>query len=213
MQTVLFKETHDRHYYLLEIDSFFSNYLNQPVKYNAKYFELFTGNHMMIFSIENKYQAVNYTFFDSNIGVFNFYNKEQFRLFLLSYLKEHEQAYNITKNENGNYKLMIAAYKDSDDIKQQLIYLDIKQQDIAITATKIIFENQQKITRLFIFNENSLYNVSIEFVNIDFSNQLVLVKLSYLHNNEKVIKNVIINQLSVDKILNIIHEEYQEILN
>ncbi|WP_147392359.1 hypothetical protein [Arsenophonus endosymbiont of Aleurodicus floccissimus] len=81
---------------------------------------------MMIFSIDNKPQKINYTFFDSNIGVFNFDNKEKFRLFLLSYLKENEQAYNITKNENGNYKLMIAAYKDNDDIKQQLIDLDIK---------------------------------------------------------------------------------------
>lgn len=213
MQTVLFKEIHNHHYYLLDIDSFFAKYLNKLVEFNAKYFELFTGNHMMIFSIEDNENKINYSFFDSNIGVFNFDNKEKFRLFLLSYLKNHEQIYNIAKNENGNYQLMIAAYKDTQDIKQQLIDLDIKQQDIAITATKIIFENQQKISRLFFANENLLYNVNIEFVNIDFSEQLVLVKLSYLHNNEKVIKNVIINELSVDKILNIIHEEYQELLN
>lgn len=62
MQTVKFSDKHDRHYYFLDIDYFFKKYLDQSAKYNAKYFEIFTDNHMMIFLIKNKQDKINYCF-------------------------------------------------------------------------------------------------------------------------------------------------------
>ncbi|HGJ5864304.1 hypothetical protein [Arsenophonus nasoniae] len=143
---------------------------------------------MMILSIESEQDKINYCFFDSNIGVFNFVNKEKFKSFFIYFLQEHEKPYNIIKNESNNYQLKIAAYKNNNDIKQQLIDLNISHEEIETTAAKIIFEQQEKFATRYIIREHKLYPVDFEFINIDFINKFSIIKLTGTIDNKIVIK-------------------------
>lgn len=142
----------------------------------------------MILSIESEQDKINYSFFDSNIGVFNFVNKEKFKSFFISFLQEHEKSYHIIKNESNNYQLKIAAYKDNNDIKHQLIDLNIQHEVIETTAAKIIFEKQEKFATRYIIREHGLYPVDFEFVDIDFINKFSVIKLTGTIDNKTVIK-------------------------
>ncbi|HGJ5857064.1 hypothetical protein [Arsenophonus nasoniae] len=201
----------DHHYYFFDIDYFFKQHLDDPAKYNAHYFEIFAGDHMMILSIESEQDKINYCFFDSNIGVFNFVNKEKFKSFFIYFLQEHEKPYNIIKNESNNYQLKIAAYKNNNDIKQQLIDLNISHEEIETTAAKIIFEQQEKFATRYIIREHKLYPVDFEFINIDFINKFSIIKLTGTIDNKIVIKKIVIQELSIDEILNILSNEVSDI--
>ncbi|WGO84624.1 C80 family cysteine peptidase [Arsenophonus apicola] len=211
VQAIKFSEKDDRHYYFFDIDYFFKKHLDDPAKYNAQYFEVFASDHVMILSIESEQDKINYSFFDSNIGAFNFVNKEKFKSFFISFLQEHEKSYHIVKNESNNYQLKIAAYKDNDDIKHQLIDLNMQHEVIEITAAKIIFEQQEKFATRYIIREHELYPVDFEFIDIDFINKFSIIKLTATVDNKTVIKKVVIQELSIDEILNTLSHEVSDL--
>ncbi|HGJ5892184.1 MAG TPA: hypothetical protein ACHBZA_13050 [Arsenophonus apicola] len=126
-------------------------------------------------------------------------------------MQEHEKSYYIVKNESNNYQLKIAAYKDNNDIKYQLINLSIENEVIETTAAKIIFEQQEKFATRYIIREHELYPVDFEFVDIDFVNKFSIIKLTGTVDNKIVIKKVVIQELSIDEILNILSNEVSDL--
>ncbi|WGO84622.1 C80 family cysteine peptidase [Arsenophonus apicola] len=189
----------------IKFEEFIDKYIDKDDVSNNRYLEFSSENHMMAIVIDKneKTGLLKYAFFDPNYGIIYFNEREEFKKFLIYIVKERTDIYNFLTYDKNFYITSIIELENSDVINKRNIFPIIDRDLVNITTTKILCEKQS------VFYLSNNIKLLFKQFNAEIGNtDMILIDDS---ENYKSIK-LNINSLNSDQILEIITEQYENIL-